>query len=150
MPRDPDAYWWVKAKHRRYRQIRVKDGLALVKAGKRKIAGYPPGRCENCGWEWPAGVFKTGRRFCSEPCSRGSETMLPSPGQHGRRPIPNRPAVVEALRAKQQNRCGLCGRPLGDHVHVDHIKPLSKGGSHTLRNWQLAHPACNLAKGNRR
>ena len=30
---------------------------------------------------------------------------------------------------------------------IDHIVPLSKGGAHELRNLQLAHLACNTAKG---
>ena len=33
--------------------------------------------------------------------------------------------------------------------HVDHIKPLSRGGLHCLRNLQLLTPAENLKKGSR-
>lgn len=32
---------------------------------------------------------------------------------------------------------------------IDHIRPLSKGGTHTWDNVQLAHLKCNIKKGNR-
>jgi 5-methylcytosine-specific restriction endonuclease McrA len=32
---------------------------------------------------------------------------------------------------------------------MDHIVPISKGGTHTLDNVQMAHRFCNLSKGNR-
>lgn len=44
--------------------------------------------------------------------------------------------------------CGICRGSLGGATSVDHIYPLAHGGDHTLQNTQLAHPACNTAKGN--
>lgn len=35
-----------------------------------------------------------------------------------------------------------------DNWHCDHIHPWSKGGATTVKNGQVACPACNLAKGN--
>ncbi len=35
------------------------------------------------------------------------------------------------------------------HASMDHIIPLSKGGTHTWPNIQLVHLVCNLRKGNR-
>lgn len=54
-------------------------------------------------------------------------------------------------------KCGICGLRVNvklKHPHpyspsLDHIVPLSKGGSHTPENVQLAHLRCNLSKGNR-
>lgn len=53
--------------------------------------------------------------------------------------------------------CQLCGEevdPLTFYPHpesptLDHIVPLSLGGSHTENNVQLAHFRCNCSKGNR-
>ena len=35
------------------------------------------------------------------------------------------------------------------HASIDHVKPLSKGGTHIWGNVQLVHLVCNLRKGNR-
>lgn len=53
--------------------------------------------------------------------------------------------------------CGLCDKPVDPAVSwpdrssasLDHIVPLSKGGTHTYENVQLAHLSCNVSKGNR-
>jgi 5-methylcytosine-specific restriction endonuclease McrA len=54
--------------------------------------------------------------------------------------------------------CQLCGKPVDKALKgtrspgaptLDHIIPLSKGGSHTYGNVQLAHWTCNAAKGAR-
>lgn len=43
--------------------------------------------------------------------------------------------------------CGICKEFIVGEFHVDHIKPLSKGGLHAYINCQPAHPTCNLQKG---
>jgi hypothetical protein len=44
--------------------------------------------------------------------------------------------------------CGICKQPADEqNWHVDHVIPLSKGGTHTYDNVQVAHPVCNLSKG---
>lgn len=53
--------------------------------------------------------------------------------------------------------CGLCVTPVDPDCawpdpmspSLDHILPLSKGGTHTYENVQLAHLTCNVSKGNR-
>jgi len=53
--------------------------------------------------------------------------------------------------------CGLCVTPVDPDSawpdpmspSLDHILPLSKGGTHTYENVQLAHLTCNVSKGNR-
>lgn len=41
------------------------------------------------------------------------------------------------------NKCWMCGGPF---EHVDHVKPLSKGGPHMLANLRPACAPCNLSK----
>lgn len=46
--------------------------------------------------------------------------------------------------------CYLCGQYLSVHdLTVDHVVPLSRGGSHTLENIKPAHKVCNSRKGDR-
>ena len=124
-------------------------GKGLIGPDK-KNGAKPSGRCEFCGWRWPAGVFNKGRKFCCVLCQRGRPDML-GPGRKGtgknRKHIPNRSRVIKKLRERQGNRCGICQQPLGARVHIDHIRPLSKNGPHVLSNWQATHPKCNLDKG---
>ena len=48
-------------------------------------------------------------------------------------------------------RCVKCGRGLEDGVklHVDHIKPISRGGKSVLDNLQTLCEDCNCGKGNK-
>jgi 5-methylcytosine-specific restriction endonuclease McrA len=67
-------------------------------------------------------------------------------GLDGRIPTLNRRRVWRALRGL----CGLCALPVPfEDMQVDHIKPVSKGGSHSYTNVQPSHPACNRRKSNR-
>ncbi|WP_078569258.1 HNH endonuclease [Streptomyces sp. NTK 937] len=53
--------------------------------------------------------------------------------------------------------CSLCNGPVDaaaawpdpESASVDHVVPLSRGGSHTMANVMTAHLRCNLRKGNR-
>jgi hypothetical protein len=53
--------------------------------------------------------------------------------------------------------CGICGAKVNKRLKypnpnspsLDHIIPLSKGGSHTNDNVQISHLRCNLSKGNK-
>ncbi len=56
---------------------------------------------------------------------------------------------IEDLLTMQKRRCGVCGMRLSDMYHVDHIKPLSKGGSNYRRNLQILCVSCNTSKSDR-
>ena len=72
--------------------------------------------------------------------------------------------TLDKLFNRDGGVCALCGRrcDYGDYIFqgdtfiagndypsIDHITPLSKGGSHTWNNVQLAHKRCNSIKSNR-
>lgn len=53
------------------------------------------------------------------------------------------------LWRKRPHICGICGKPIETitDMHVDHIITLKDGGTSDENNLQLAHAACNQAKG---
>lgn len=65
--------------------------------------------------------------------------------------------TLKELIKRDKGICKICGEPTdsdditGGHIGrlyptLDHIIPLSKGGTHTWNNVQLAHMACNAGK----
>lgn len=56
-------------------------------------------------------------------------------------------ADVQAKLAQQKGLCYWCRTPLGSNYHVDHVMPLSKGGSNGPENIVCACSTCNLSKG---
>ena len=65
--------------------------------------------------------------------------------------------TLKAVRLRDNDICQICGLAVDDtaiengHIKrmyptVDHIIPLSKGGSHTWDNVRLAHMSCNAGK----
>jgi 5-methylcytosine-specific restriction endonuclease McrA len=61
--------------------------------------------------------------------------------------------IIHALWHKQNGLCIYCRAKLGDSpkskqtYHIDHIHPISKGGTNELHNLQCLCPPCNLKKG---
>ncbi len=53
---------------------------------------------------------------------------------------------IAGLMAAQRGKCAYCRDSLRPGYHVDHIHPLSRGGSNWPRNLQLLCKTCNLAK----
>ncbi|WP_296796289.1 HNH endonuclease [uncultured Methanobrevibacter sp.] len=67
--------------------------------------------------------------------------------------MPQRIPISKRLRVQVLDRdnstCQLCGATIEDGVklHVDHIMPVSKGGTNDLDNLQTLCAQCNLGKG---
>ena len=46
-------------------------------------------------------------------------------------------------------KCAYCGNPLDEDITIDHITPISRGGSHNINNLAPAHKVCNSSKYNK-
>ena len=70
--------------------------------------------------------------------------------------------IDEQVLEMYGTNCHLCSEPIDlsaprstshyrwkKSLHIDHIIPISKGGSDTLENVRPAHGFCNVSKGNR-
>lgn len=53
---------------------------------------------------------------------------------------------VMDLLSKQRHKCANCKKCVKRSYHVDHIYPLSKGGSNWPENLQILCPRCNRSK----
>ena len=62
----------------------------------------------------------------------------------------DREIIREKLFTEQAGICALCGESMNpDKTDIDHIIPVSKGGSNDIANLQLACASCNRSKGNK-
>lgn len=57
------------------------------------------------------------------------------------------PRDVAALLERQEGKCLYCNRLFGSKYHIEHMTPLSRGGTNDPENIVLSCGPCNLAKG---
>jgi len=57
--------------------------------------------------------------------------------------------AILSLLGKQNSICLMCGKDISNCYTLDHIKPISKGGTNSIFNIQLLCKSCNCKKGNR-
>lgn len=56
-------------------------------------------------------------------------------------------ADIDVLKRQQNNCCAICFIDTTIKYHLDHIIPLSRGGTNWPENLQILCPTCNLRKG---
>ena len=60
------------------------------------------------------------------------------------------PVSIKKIYIRDKGMCGICKKKLSmAQVTIDHILPLSKGGTHEPKNVRVAHFSCNSRRGNR-
>lgn len=69
--------------------------------------------------------------------------------------VPHDAYTIQEIAERDGYQCQLCGLPVDmaatgrDKPSIDHIVPLSRGGTDEIQNVELAHFGCNSSKGNR-
>ena len=137
-----------------------------------RIAGArPPERCEDCQQKRKRRLMRRRQGYIENPiCLDCGKPTTRLPGRRARKrceecrrraaaqaktarnkrlggPTPRR--YVKALVFRQLGTCGICHRDLPGNlgaIHVDHIIPVSKGGTNAWENLQAAHAHCNMSK----
>ena len=113
--------------------------------------------CQECGNKFLPVYGDKRRAFCSETCSarnlRRVSKGIDRARSYGAHAVPINPI---AIMERDQWTCHICGEEaprelrgtmLWNAPELDHIIPLSAGGTHTHDNVACAHRACNLEKG---
>ena len=121
-------------------------------------------QCVICG-----ATFKTYNNMkltCSPECAkanrrRGAEIRAKNMAARGDY---DKTITLKKLITRDSGICHICGKPVDEEDYksgpgykqvgsmypsIDHIVPISKGGTHTWGNVKLAHVGCNRKKGNR-
>lgn len=114
------------------------------------VTGPAPIKCVIC--LKPSRQVNGLRLTCSAPCTRKYQIAL---SRARREFVQMRERLLPYIAGRDGGRCQICGKPVRARkgprrASVDHIVPLSRGGTNDLVNLQLAHLSCNLLKGNRR
>jgi hypothetical protein len=66
-----------------------------------------------------------------------------------RPPLANYRRIFKELLRRYKFECPKCGNKEIDELTIDHIIPVSKGGSDDVQNLQILCKPCNSRKGNR-
>lgn len=126
-------------------------------------------KCEVCGKEY---IYKGNSKYCSSRCSKNKWNRQRSKIHELKREnriknngVIDKDITLEKLYIRDNGVCYLCGDKcnyddykLTDkgyfvaglrYPSIDHIKALSKGGTHTWDNVKLAHFICNSKKRDR-
>lgn len=54
---------------------------------------------------------------------------------------------IRSIHEQQEHKCAVCGEDTSEEYHVDHVVPISRGGSNWPDNLQILCPLCNTRKG---
>jgi 5-methylcytosine-specific restriction endonuclease McrA len=132
-----------------------KDRAAKDRKISERLALKPTDReCLHCGSVLPQSM-RADAIFCSEECNYGAHALQRK--LRARTGQDDKPGYLRAAICKRDGwRCGICRErvsPSLDWPHpraasLDHVIPVSRGGSNDPANLRLVHLVCNLRRRN--
>jgi len=138
--------------HQAYRSYTAADRAMA----KQMMSLHPSARF--CTLQRKNGDAKTFYVFCERHIWSSDEWLPPRawlehvsrlvPASQTQTPGSSRLITVEVRREvwrRDQGKCTICGS--SERLELDHVIPVSKGGSNTVRNIQLLCESCNRRKG---
>lgn len=120
--------------------------------------------CIECSKVFSAYPRSAGNAYCSISCANEKRRVYADVGERTRAYFHRRRARIRGTKADRFTDlsiferdgwiCGICNDTVDPTLRfphhysasLDHVIPLSKGGSHTAENCQLAHWVCNSRK----
>jgi 5-methylcytosine-specific restriction endonuclease McrA len=163
MAADPEYAEKIRLKDRlRYRRMkesgRLKSKRALFSFARRDMVNKLT--CTLCKITYPQGWFgrnghyrdgKVKRKSICRNCDQEKASVRAARRRGIGAEYTSR-SLVRHMMKLQGYRCASCAIPIGrgldgrNTFHIDHIRPISKGGLHTQDNLQLLCIKCNLVK----
>lgn len=112
------------------------------------------GSCQRCGAAFTCRQTSNLPAYCSPRCSRAEAADR---RRALKAQVESEPIYRMRVLKRDKWVCHLCGKrttpnkvaPHPAAPVLDHVVPLSKGGSHTMANLRCAHFLCNSLKGDR-
>ena len=118
--------------------------------------------CKNCGNEYCIGSSGyDSTSYCSEKCAKRWANRIKNDRRIRRMKsrVHDNDITLEKLFSRDKGVCYLCGKPCDwsdvvdgnasdRYPSIDHVVPISKGGTHTWSNVKLACRRCNTEKSN--
>lgn len=136
----------------------------VVAKGKRIGLGSGETRtCPVCGKTFECGTNHN-KKYCSTKCQKKVSDTIAGLKRRAQIVIVDKDISLERLYKRDNGICHICGcktdwndvrvvkgkrYSLRNYPTIDHIIPISRGGSHSWENVALAHMGCNSAKCNR-
>ena len=113
------------------------------------------GQCSTCGDAFVVKMRKAAAPYCSATCAAKGYREVRKARERGA--VKTQRIFRRKVYERDKWTCHICGKKIDqalDAPHpgsatLDHIHPLSLGGTHTYDNVKAAHYGCNSGRGNR-
>lgn len=124
-----------------------------ISIGQLRIGNKPPTQIGETHWAWKGGVSKDPehqkKRWRDYQAKNYDKVLVKNTARHSRKCKADGSYTLEEwvdLKERCKNSCLSCSRT-DTELTVDHIVPLSKGGSNYITNIQPLCKSCNSKKG---